>query len=75
MYLLKISITHNKKRIPILNFLIHCISARYIKHETPQILSIKDDCTSLFLNCLTIGFCNSFANCWSGTVSFLTPLA
>ena len=58
-----------------LNLLINCMSARYVKHETPQILSIKDYCTSLFLNCLTIGFCNSFANCWSGIFSFLTPLA
>ena len=44
-YLLKISITHNKKRIPLLNLLINCISAR----SEPQILSIKDECTFVFV--------------------------
>ena len=37
MYLLKISITHNKKRIPLLNLLVNYISAR----SAPQIVSLK----------------------------------
>ena len=40
-YLLKISITQNKKRIPLLNVLNYCRSA-------PQILSINDKYTFLF---------------------------
>ena len=35
------SITHNKKQIPLLNLLINCILAK----SAPQILSIKGDCT------------------------------
>ena len=38
-----ISITHNKKRIPLLNLLINCIPAR----SAPQLLSIKDEYTFL----------------------------
>ena len=38
---------HNKKpQIPLLNLLINCKSAR----PASQILSIKGDCTFLFLN-------------------------
>ena len=37
VYLLKISITHNKKQIPLLNLLIDCVSVR----SASQILSIK----------------------------------
>ena len=33
--------THNKERIPLLNLLINCISAR----SAPQLLSIKDEYT------------------------------
>ena len=40
--------------IAFLNLLINCISS--------QILSIKGDCTFLFLNFLIIGLCNSSAN-------------
>ena len=58
MYLLKISITHNKKRIDLLNLLINCISAR----SAPQILSIKDDCTFLLLNFQINGLFNSSVN-------------
>ena len=58
-YFLKISIIHNKKRIPLLNLLINCISARSV----PQILSIKVGCTSLSLNFQIICLCNSSANC------------
>ena len=63
-------ITRNKKRLPLLNLLINCISAR----SAPQILSIKGDCA--FNNCafLIIGLCNSCANCWSANFSFLIPL-
>ena len=52
------SITLYKNQNPLLNLLIDCISAR----SAPQILSIKDDCTFLFLNFLVIGLCNSSAN-------------
>ena len=41
-----ISITNNKKQIPLSNLLINCISAR----SAPQILSIKDECTFPFLS-------------------------
>ena len=37
VYLLKLSITHNKKRILLLNLIINCILVR----SPPQILSIK----------------------------------
>ena len=40
-YLLKISLTYNKTRILLLNLLLNCILAR----STPQILSVKDECT------------------------------
>ena len=51
-------ITHNKKRIPLLNLLINFISAK----SAAQILSIKGECTFLFLDFLIIGLCNSSAN-------------
>ena len=63
------SVTH-KNLNPLLNLLINYISAR----SAPQILSIKGDCTFLFLNFLIIGLCNSSANCWSDIFSFLIPL-
>ena len=37
-------ITHNKERIPLLNLLINCMSAR----SAPQILSIKGECNFVF---------------------------
>ena len=52
------SITHNKNLNPLLNLLINCISSK----SAPQILSIKGDCTFLFLDFLIIGLCNSSAN-------------
>ena len=61
-YLLKISITHNKKHTPLLNLLISSILPR----PPPQLLLIKDDCTFSFSNFLKIGLCNSlvkFLNC------------
>ena len=65
-YLLKISITYNKKRILLLNVLLNCILAR----STPQILSIKDECNFRFQNFVIIGLCNSSANCWLEIVLF-----
>ena len=38
-YLLKLSMTHNKNLIPLLNLLINCISAK----STPQILSLNEE--------------------------------
>ena len=49
------SIIHNKKRIPLLNLLINCTSAR----SAPQILSIKGECTYLFWSFLIIALCDS----------------
>ena len=43
-YLLKMSITHNKKQNPLLSLPINCISARSVS----QILSVKSECTFLF---------------------------
>ena len=66
-YLLKISITHNKTRIPFLKLLDDCISAKSIS----QILSIKDEHAFLFLNFLITGFCNSTADSLLDIFSFL----
>ena len=57
-YLPKISITHDKNLIPLLNLLINCMSAK----SGPQILALNDEYTFLFLNFLIIGLCNSSAN-------------
>ena len=67
---------HNKKQIPLLNFLVNCISAR----SAPQILSIKGQYTLRFSNFPVSGFCNSSANShiaktkgrWFDLISFLT---
>ena len=69
-YLLKISITHNKKQITLLDLLINCISAR----SSPQILSLKDECTLRFSYFLIIGLSNSLANCSFCLISFLILL-
>ena len=50
------------------DLLINCISAG----SAPQILSIKDECTFLFLNFLIIGLCNSSTNYLFEIFSFLT---
>ena len=71
MYLLKISTTHNKKRIPLITLLINWISAK----SAPQILSIRGECTFLLLNFLIIGFYNSSADSLLGIFSSLMPLA
>ena len=52
------SITHNKKPIPLLNLLINCIPTI----SAPQILSIKCDRTFLSLDFLIIGLYSSSAN-------------
>ena len=52
------SITHNEKRIPLLDLLINGMSARL----APQILFIKGDSTFLLLNFLIIGLCDFPAN-------------
>ena len=70
MYLLKISVTHNKKRIPSLNLFIICISDR----SAPQILSIKDEYTVLVLSFLIISLCYSLPNSLFDILSFLIPL-
>ena len=51
------SITHNKKQIPLLNLLNSFVFAR----SGSQVFSIKIDCTFLLLNFLIIGLCNSSA--------------
>ena len=67
-YLLKMSITYNKKRICILNSLCNCISVR----STPKILSIKDEYAFLFSNFSIAGLCNSTANSLFEIFLFLT---
>ena len=52
------SITDNKKRIPLLHLHIKCISARFAL----QILSMKNECTFLLLDFLMIVVCNSSSN-------------
>ena len=69
-YLLKISITHNQKQTSLLDLFIYCISVRL----APKILSIKGECTFLFLNFLIIGLRNSSANTWIEIFLFLIPL-
>ena len=67
---MKISITHNKNLNSLLNLLINCISAR----SEPKILSIKDECTFLFLSYLINGLCNSSAISLLEIFSFVIPL-
>ena len=59
-----------KKSIPLLNLLINCILAR----SAPQVQSIRNDCTFLFLSFLIIGFCNSSANSLFEIFSFFILL-
>ena len=68
-YLFKISMTHNKKQIPLLNSCFNFISAR----SATQIFCKKDEFTFCFSKFLIIGFCNSSANSWFNIFSFLTP--
>ena len=60
-----------KKRIPLLDLLINCVSGRSAR----QILSIKHGYTFLFLNFVIFDLCNSSANSWSDIFSFLIPLS
>ena len=63
--LLKISITHNKKQIPLLNLLVHCISFRSVR----QIFSINDERTFRFSKFLIIASGNFSANSWFERIS------
>ena len=67
-YLLKISITHSKKLLPLLNWLINRISAG----SAPQILSMKNECTFRFSSFLIIGLCNYSDNSQFDIFSILT---
>ena len=67
---MKISITHNKKRILFVYLLIDCISAR----SAPQILSTRGEYTFLFLNFQIIGLYNSSDNSLLEIFSFIMPL-
>ena len=58
MYLLKTSITQNKKQNPVLNLLINCITTR----SEPQILSIKGEYNFRFSKFIINHSCNSSAN-------------
>ena len=69
-YLLQISITHNKKRIPSLNLLFNCIFER----SSTQTCYLKDDHTFCFTNPLIIVLCNLSTNCWFDVISLLKPL-
>ena len=64
------SITPNKNLNPLPNLLINCISAR----SAYQILSIKVECTFLFMNFLITGLCNFSANSLLEIISCLIPL-
>ena len=57
-YLLKVLVTHNKKRIPLLNLLNSCKSVKSVT----KILSIKVECTFHFSSFLIISLYNSLAN-------------
>ena len=62
------SITHNKKQVPLLNLLINCMLGR----SEPQMLPIKGECTIRFLNFLIIRLCSSLDNSLFFMISFLT---
>ena len=68
VYLLKISKTHSKNRFALLDLLINCMSAKW----SPEILSIKDECTFCVLNFLIIGLCSSSDNTWFDIIRILT---
>ena len=60
------SITHNKKRILLLNYLL-------IAYQQDQHSKIyrKDESTFRFLDFLIIGLCNSSVNSWFCIISLL----
>ena len=57
---------HNENLSPLLNLLINYIFAKF----SPQILSVKGECTFLSLNFVIIGLCNSCANSLLDIISF-----
>ena len=59
---------HIRKKITLLDLLVHCISAR----SAPQILPIKSEYTFIFVHSLIIPLCNSSSNSLSEIFSFLT---
>ena len=65
-YLVKISITHNKRRISLLNLPIDYISVR----SAPQVLLLNNEYTFIFSIFLMIDLGNSSANCSFCLVSF-----
>ena len=67
---LKISITHNKERIPLINLLINGTSVRF----PTKTLSIKVEYTFLILNFLITGLNISSANYLVYIFSFLIAL-
>ena len=60
---------HNKYLIPLSYLLINCISAK----STPQMLSLTEEETLLYLNILIIGLWSSFASCQFG-IDFIAEL-
>ena len=66
----KISITHNKEQVLLLNSLINCISAKSAR----QILYTKDECTFPLSNFKIIGLCNYLASSFVDIFSFSVPL-
>ena len=73
-YLLKISLTHNKKQIIYLSLLINCISATWERQE----LSLKDEHNFCFSNFLMIELWNASAKSkkylFTGTTSELISI-
>ena len=61
---------HNKNLNPLLNLLINCKSAK----SAPQILSLIEEYTFLFVIFLIIGLCNSSAKCKFCFVSLLLTI-
>ena len=59
---------HIRKKITLLDLLVHCISAR----SAPQILPIKSEYTFIFVHSLINPLCNSSSNSLSEIFSFLT---
>ena len=64
-YLLKVSLTHNKKRIVLLNYLLF----PYWQDQNPKYYK---EFTVGFSNFLITGLCNSSANSWLDIISLLT---
>ena len=69
-YLLKGSITHNKKQIPLFNSLVNYISAR----SAYKTFSVKDKCIFRFSNFVIKCLFSSLGNSWFYIFLFLIPL-